>query len=424
MKWINNIWTCNSTFLAISLAVLAGVCSAQEPTSDSGLSEAELTERYVKQRRAEFGQCADALKTRAASEGIPDRVIEDVLGNLSFLPRIIELDRTQSEFTQTFQDYIDTRVSDTRVETGRAMFVKHRNFLDQITREFGIPGQYLIAFWGLETNYGSFMGSTSTFDALATLGCDPRRSDFFTDELMIALQLLVANDLAAESFQGSWAGAVGHTQFMPSNYQRYALDGDADGKVDLWNSERDALRSAANFLKQLGWRSGERWGREVSLPENFDFLSVGVDNPKPLSGWATSGITKTDGTILPSLDIPTAVLVPQGHLGPVFAVYPNFDVIMRWNRSQSFAISVGHLADRINGAGRLRAVAPSDGPRLSRELVTQVQNRLENLGFETGGVDGVFGGGTKKALAQYQQKNGLVPDGFLDKLTLRELLAQ
>ena len=405
---------------ACALLSVASICTAQEAL----LSDAEQTQRYIEQREAEFSSCTQSLKKRAVSEGIPEYAAITVFDNLKFLPRIIELDRTQAEFTRTFQEYIDARVTEARVENGRKMLNKHRSFLTELTKEFGVPGQYLIAFWGLETNYGSFKGNTSTFDALATLGCDRRRSEFFSGELMAAVRLMVDNDLPVDLFKGSWAGALGHTQFMPSNYARYAVDGDADGKIDLWNSERDALRSAANFLSQLGWKPGERWGREVRLPSNFDYSIAGLSKAKTLSSWAASGLTTADGERLPSVKIDASILVPQGHQGPAFAAYSNFDVIMRWNRSQSYAIAVGHLADRIAGAGRLRQSAPDNGPKLSRDLVTQVQIKLQMLGFDPGGIDGVFGGGTKRALAMYQQDSGLIPDGFLDLPTLNMLLAR
>src|SRR5690606_7049335 len=189
--------------------------------------------------------------------------------------RVLELDRKQPEFAQTFGQYLSTRVSDDRIRKGRAMYARHRAFLDQLTERYGIPGQYLVAFWGLETNYGGYLGNMPTLDSLATLACDPRRSDFFTTEFLTALRVMDREALQPGQMRGSWAGAMGHTQFMPSNYIRYAIDGDGDGRVDLWGSEKDALASGANFLSHLGWQRDQRWGREVRLPAGFDYTLTG-----------------------------------------------------------------------------------------------------------------------------------------------------
>ena len=402
----------------VILSLASSVCQAQNEAQ----SEVASTERYIQARQAEFGQCLDNLRARAARESIPAETIDTVFGTIRFLPEVIKLDRTQAEFTKTFQEYVKATITEGRVEKGRQMFAKHREYLAELTKEFGIPGQYLTAFWGLESNFGSFMGRTATFDTLATLGCDPRRSDFFSGELLMALKLLAENDLTVESFQGSWAGALGHTQFMPSNYRRYGVDGDNDGVVDLWNSERDALRSAANFLNQLGWRTGERWGREVRLPDDFDYQNAGAGSANTLANWAVLGVRRADGKALPLIELPASIIVPQGHLGPAFVVYPNFDVIMKWNRSQSYALAVGHLADRIVGAGKLSRLTATSGPRLTRQLVSDMQLQLQRLGYDPGEVDGLYGGGTKAALRAYQAQNGLIADGFPDQSTIEALL--
>ena len=389
---------------------------------DADLTTEQETENYIHERRAEFAECVDHLQSESASAGIPDTIVENVVGNLNFLPRVIELDRAQPEFSRTFGQYMSARVTARRVATGREMFAKYRDYLTELTKEYGVPGQYLIAFWGLETNFGSYLGNTSTLDALATLGCDPRRSKYFTGELLVALSLLDEHSLDPESMKGSWAGAMGHTQFMPSNYARYALDGDQDGRVDLWNSERDALRSAANFLNSLGWQPAERWGREVLLPSSFNYAEFGSGQERTLADWGQLGMKRVDGVNLPDLEMEASILLPSGHRGPAFAVYSNFNVIMRWNRSEFYAISVGHLADRIAGAGGLIVSPPDDSPPLSRALVTDVQLRLETLGHDPNGVDGLFGSGTRSALRNFQQEVGLIPDGFLDQETLDRLL--
>jgi membrane-bound lytic murein transglycosylase B len=370
--------------------------------------------------QAEFSQCLVGMQQRAAAEGVSSETVNTVIPRLEFQARVIELDRSQPEFTQSFADYFGKRVSQTRIEQGRALNREFGGFLADLTHQYGIPGQYLVAFWGLETNFGSYLGGMPTLDSLVTLACDPRRSEFFTTEFLLALKLMEREELLAEDMKGSWAGAVGHTQFMPSNYLRYAIDGDGDGKIDLWNSRRDALASAANFLSQLGWNREQRWGREVQLPVGYDFSRAGQQ--QPLIDWKEQGLQKPGGSALPVVaGMEAQLVVPAGHTGPAFLVYDNFEVIMRWNRSTSYALSVGHLADRIAGAGPLYQALPSNQPRLHRSEVIQLQELLLAKGFEVGEIDGLLGPASRAALREFQMDAGLIGDGFPDQKTLAKL---
>lgn len=369
----------------------------------------------------DFAVCIADFQEQARQESISEWVVEDVVGNLKPISRVVELDKSQPEFVQTFAQYLNLRVSQTRIDRGRELYAKHRNFLNELTKTYGIPGQYLVAFWGLETNFGSYMGTMPTLDSLATLACDPRRSDFFTTELMTALKLLERESLDPGAMKGSWAGAMGHTQFMPSSYWRYAVDGDGDGQINLWASEKDALASGANFLSALGWKKGERWGREVSLPDTFPYLETGLNNARPISKWAELHVRRANGGALPSADIKGAVLVPAGHEGPAFLVYDNFSVIMKWNRSESYAISVGHLADRISGAAGLKN-PPSLAPAaLTREQIMAMQKSLITRGYNPGEPDGVMGPATRSALSSFQKDAGLIADGFPNQAALEKL---
>jgi membrane-bound lytic murein transglycosylase B len=222
---------------------------------------------------------------------------------------------------------------------------------------------------------------------------------------------------------GSWAGAMGHTQFMPSTYQRYAIDGDGDGRIDLWGSVEDALASGANYLEQLGWERGFIWGREVRLPADFSFDQSGLKTRKSLHSWAKLGLRKADGSRLPGSTLEASLLVPAGHAGPAFLVYHNFHVIMGWNRSEYYAIAVGHLADRIGGAGRLLQPPPADQEALSRDDIVQLQKNLAAAGYGSGTADGIFGPATRRALSQFQKSVGLIADGFPDPVTLEQLAA-
>lgn len=364
---------------------------------------------------ATFNECIAKLQQVAIAEGIPPLLAVKTLAKVSFLPDIIASDRRQPEFTVTFASYLNRRVTDERIELGRQLLEEHRDLLNRLVDIYGVPPQYLIAFWGLETNYGSYLGSISTLDALATLACDQRRSSFFTTELLNAMRLLEKPGVREPLF-GSWAGAMGHTQFMPSAYLQYAVDGDGDGEIDLWTSVADALTSAANFLDHLGWKRGFRWGREVRLPEDFSFDQLGLQNKLSYEQWQKAGIRTATNTPLPAIpsgtQLDAALLLPSGYQGPAFLVYDNFEVIMRWNRSQLYALAVGHLADRINGAGELVQKPPENQPRLSIDQVKEMQTRLLSLGFDPGTPDGILGPATRQAIRAFQISTDLKPDGY------------
>ncbi len=370
--------------------------------------------------QAVFDTCLARLQQAAQASGISGDTVSRVFPALRYQARVVELDRAQPEFTQTFADYFGKRVSNYRIEKGRTLLAQYGDFLADLSHRYGVPGSYLVSFWGLETNYGNTLGKMPTLDSLATLACDERRSQFFTTEFLLALELMEKERLDAGDMQGSWAGAVGHTQFMPSTYLRYAVDGDGDGALDLWGSPRDALASAANFLNQLGWNPEERWGREVKLPKDFDYTMT--RKQRSLDEWRALGVRRADGGALPVVAGMLAELViPAGHTGPAFLVYANFAVIMQWNRSTNYALSVGHLADRIAGAGPLLQAIPDDQPRLSRTQVIQLQQSLLAAGFDGGEPDGLLGPKTRSALRDFQASRDLVADGFPDKNTLEVL---
>lgn len=373
---------------------------------------------------AEFAQCLSGLQQRARSEQLSTHAVDEVLANLKQQMRVLELDRSQPEFTQTFADYFQQRVTAERIERGQELLDQHQAFLTDLTRKYGVPGRYLVAFWGLETNFGSYLGKMPTLDSLATLACDERRSEFFTNELMQALALLERESLTPAEMRGSWAGAMGHTQFMPSAYRLHAIDGDGDGHVNLWRSERDALASGANFLVNLGWQKGQRWGREVLLPDDFPYVKTGLNNSQPVTYWRGLGVSFANGNPIPDIDMQASVLVPAGHSGPAFLVYPNFDVILRWNRSEYYALAVGLLADRLIGAGPLVRSPSSDETALSRNAVENMQRQLKDLGFDAGEIDGVLGSMTQSALREFQASNGMIADGYPDRETLCALSAK
>lgn len=368
-----------------------------------------------------FRACLANLERQALARALDPDLVRSVVPRLERLDRVLELDRRQPEFMQSFARYLSLRVNAARIEQGRRLLAEHRVLLDRLQREYGIPGHYLVAFWGLETNFGGYLGDLPTLDALATLACDERRAEYFTGEFLVALELMERERLSADRMQGSWAGAMGQTQFMPSTYLRYAVDGDGDGRIDLWESPADALASGAHFLQRLGWERGLRWGREVRLPEGFDYALAGGQDWKPLAAWSRLGVRSASGEPLPAVDVEAGLLVPSGAAGPAFLVYRNFEVIMGWNRSEAYALSVGLLADRIAGAPGLRRPPPmTDALRVAD--VERLQRALAEAGFDPGPADGIWGPASRRALSDWERSRGQVADGFPDPLAIADLL--
>jgi membrane-bound lytic murein transglycosylase B len=358
-----------------------------------------------------FATCTANLANKAKEEGVSQTTIDTLFPSLVHQDRVIELDRSQPEFVQTFPGYFSKRVTQWRTDKGKEMYAKHKDLLHTLSDKYGVPPHYLLAFWGLETNFGSYKGKMPVLDSLATLACDKRRSKYFTQEFLVAVKLMEREKLTREEMIGSWAGAMGHTQFMPSAYTHYAIDGDGDGQINLWASEEDALSSAANFLANLGWEAGYRWGREVQLPDNFNFQLSGYKNRQPLSEWNEKGIKKANGNALGEGDTSAYVIVPAGHEGPAFIAYKNFRVIMRWNNSEFYAIAVGVLADRIAGASGIKAALP-DLPAYSRNDIITLQSKLNALGFDVGKPDGIIGPATREGIRNYQIAHNMIADGF------------
>jgi len=298
---------------------------------------------------ADFQAWLKELRAEANGKGISEATLDAALVGVKPIPRVIELDRKQPEFTLTFQQYMNRVVPQSRVEKGRDKFIENKTLLTEISQKFGVPPQFLVAFWGIETDFGRVTGGFKVINALATLAYDGRRSKFFRRELHLALQIIDGGHIKSNVMMGSWAGAMGQPQFMPSSFVGYAVDYDKDGRKDIWNTRADVFASAANYLSRFGWRSGERWGRPVKVLEDFDLKRANLKVRKTVSDWASEGVTCADGTQLPKSDLDASVILPAGAGGPAYLVYNNYRVIMRWNRSHYFAMAVGRLADQIAG---------------------------------------------------------------------------
>ncbi len=369
-----------------------------------------------------FDACVDSLLKDARLLGVTEATLMSARGTIREDPSVLTLDKAQPEFTNTFAGYFPVRVTNSRISEGRRLLLAHQSLLERIQRETGVPPQYLLSFWGLETDFGRTLGNRSVPASLANLACDSRRSDFFRQEFINALLIVDRGDTTIHGLTGSWAGAMGNMQFMPTAWLEHAADGDGDGKRDLWNSTTDALVSAARFLAALGWQTGMRWGREVLLPDGFDYLLL--DQIQPLATWSTMGVRDSMGRPLKISETPARIILPSGVDGPAFIVYPNFDVIMKWNRSEYYAISVGRLADQIAGGGKLVRSIPATAPkRLPMQTIVSLQGSLAERGFDVGAIDGLVGPSTRRAIAAFQRSRGWLPHGFTDERTLAALSA-
>jgi membrane-bound lytic murein transglycosylase B len=307
---------------------------------------------------------------------------------------------------------MEPRITDERIAAGQVQLKNNAKILAKVEETYGVAPESLMAFWGLETNYGGYMGDFGVFDALATLAWDERRAEFFRAELLDALEIVEEGHIWPEAMVGSWAGAMGHFQFLPSTFLAYAVDFDGDGRKDIWINTTDAFASAANFLVKSGWKAVVPWGYEVVMPKNFPWEQSGADNRQPVAHWQQLGVRLPGGGNLTQSQEKGAILLPAGWQGPAFVVLNNFFTTLRWNNSHLYAISVGHLADRIAGKGPFKAKPPAEEERLSREEIEEMQGYLNALGYDTGKPDGKVGPMTRKALRAFQMANGYPADAY------------
>ncbi|MDC9714354.1 MAG: lytic murein transglycosylase [Gammaproteobacteria bacterium] len=366
-----------------------------------------------------FEAFLDDIRIKASAQGVSKATLDRAFIGLTPNPKVIKYDRNQAEFSLNFWRYINSRVSNNRLEKGKIKLKKNQTLLDIVYQQYGVPPSVLVAFWGLETNYGKHVGKMNLVRSLATLSFDLRRRAFFTRELLILLKLIDEGKLPYD-VEGSWAGAMGNTQFMPSNVAAYAIDADNNGELDLWGSKVDIFHSSSNFLKRIGWHRGEKWGREVIIPPDFDPISATLKIKKPIKKWQEMGVRNAQGGHLPTSSLKASLILPMGFEGPAFLVYRNFHAILRWNRSLLYALSVGHLSDKLLNNQTLVA-KPITEPSLNRDDVIFIQTTLNDLGFDTGYPDGISGPKTRHATRQFQQSAGLPVDGYVGYQLLQRL---
>jgi len=410
----------------LMLALLAG-CQASPPSearmaenADRGEATVAMVEADEQVAPADFASWLAGFRREAREAGIRERTLSQALDGVRYRPRVIELDGAQPEFVRPIWQYLDSAVSASRVTTGRERLAAHRATADAMTQRYGVPGEVIVAIWGIESNYGGNFGNFSTLEALATLAYDGRRQAFARGELLAALRILEAGDIPADRMIGSWAGAMGHTQFIPSSFEAYAVDGDGDGRRDIWGSIPDVMASTANYLDRAGWQAGQPWGAEVRLPDDFDYADTELATRLSTRDWAARGVRTVDDAPLPDLDA-ASVIVPGGAKGPAFLVGPNFRAILRYNNATSYALAVGTLADEIAGREGVVQGWPREEQPLSRRQVREMQRLLNQRGFDVGAPDGIMGPNTRRGLREYQAAIGAIPDGFATRNLLERL---
>lgn len=368
---------------------------------------------------ADFGACVKDLRRGALSQGITAQTFDSAMAGVEPDQSALDAMNHQPEFRTPIWDYLAGLVDEQRIADGRARLSEWATMLAAAEQQFGVDRHVLVAVWGVETDYGRILGRRALVRSLATVSCFGNRQKFFRGEFVATLKILQSGEVAPDALAGSWAGAFGQTQFMPSTYQRVAVDFDGDGRRDIVGSVPDALASTANYLQRAGWRSGEPWGYEVRLPPDYSGPS-GRRNRQPLAHWMRLGIRRVDGTALPGAG-PAALLLPAGPRGPAFLVLRNFDAIYAYNAAESYTLAIAHLADRLAGAGAFHTAWPTDDPGLSRAERREVQEQLIALGYDIGVADGIIGSRTRAAIEAFQNAAGLPVDGRAGARVLKAL---
>lgn len=408
------------------LSVLLLAACGNSTTQASNQPTVAITAPMVPEQAekpATFDVWRSNFRREALDAGVPAELFDRVFRGMEPDPAIIRADQSQPEFTRPVWEYLDGALSSQRIANGRRLLAQHEQTLSTIEQRYGVDRHILVAIWGLESNFGSNMGDRHVIRSLATLAFEGRRPSFAHAQLLAALDILQHGDIDPDRMLGSWAGAMGQTQFIPTTYNSYAVDFDGNGKRDIWNSAADALASAANYLNASNWQPGQPWGVEVRLGQGFDYSLADMSVRKPVTEWSSLGVNDANGRPLnPAMaDQNASLILPAGHRGPAFLVFNNFRSILRYNNSTSYALAIGLLAERFQGHGQIQATWPKDDKPLSRTERHELQQLLQNKGFEPGGVDGIIGANTREAIRRFQQSLGLPADGYATVALLEKL---
>ena len=408
------VLVCGSAPLATGQGMDAGVF---QPVSLNTQTRSTVSEDV----RSKLTAFVTALRPEAMKLGVSKDILDRVLTGLEPDPEIFDLLENQPEHVATPWGYMSRLVSDLRIENGRKQLAAHAPILAAIEQRYGVDRHVVVAVWGIESSFGTSPGTRSVIRSLATLAVsDSRRPQFWRTELLTALAILQRGDVSPERMTGSWAGAMGHTQFMPTSFMAHAADFDGDGRRDIWNSAPDALASTANYLKAAGWTPGQAFGVEVVLPAGFDLDLTTPGVAQSTAEWRALGLTAPSGRDWPSLG-PTSLILPSGVRGPAFLVGQNFRAILKYNNATAYALAVGHLADRLAGRHAIAGAWPTDDPPLGKPERFELQRRLMALGFDVGPADGVMGSATRGAVRAWQKKQGLDADGWAGERLLGQV---
>ena len=379
----------------------------------AGLSAVQQPVRQVApETQAAFERWIADFRPRAQAQGIRSDVLTRSFAGISYNPEVVDRDRNQAEFKREIWDYLDSAVSPTRIANGQAALRQHGRTLQAIEDRFGVEKEVVTAVWGMESTYGERRGTMDVIESLATLAHDGRRGAFFESQLIAALQIIQAGDVDPRAMLGSWAGAMGHTQFIPTSYLAYAVDFNGDGKRDIWSDDpTDALASTAAYLKRFGWTKGQPWGVEVRLPQGFNTGLATRDTKRNPSDWAALGVTGLNGRAVPNHG-PASIMLPAGASGPAFMIFNNFAVIERYNRANAYVIGIGHLSDRLKGGPEIQTPWPRGYAPLSFDERMEMQRRLQARGYPVEKIDGIIGPNTTSAIRAFQASMGVAQDGF------------
>jgi len=380
-----------------------------------------MTVDAIRAAAADFGNCLASLWPDAARRGVSRENFQRFTADLTPDLHIMDLLDAQPEFTKSAWDYLDLLVSDERIARGRELLTQYASTFTAEERAYGVDRTIIAAIWGVESNYGTLGGDRSVLRSTATLACVGRRRDYFREEFLSALDILQRGDIAPDRLVGSWAGAFGPTQFMPTTFKRYAVDFDGDGRRDVIDSVPDVIASTANNLKTDGWVSGQTWGYEVTLPQNFDYLLADRSKQMTVRGWQNLGVRRAGNKPFPHGDDRAFLLIPTGARGPAFLMLQNFRVIMKYNPAEAYALAIGYLADRLRGGAPFVHDWPRDERVLTMDERYELQQQLARHGFDIGTPDGLLGPRTRIAIRNFQASVGLIPDGFASSSVLDRL---
>ena len=397
------------------------IINGAKVASNTATTTAPVTGSYMS--TSSFQGCLANLRSQAIASGVSGSTYDRYTQNLSPDYSVIDKLNYQPEFSTPIWDYLSGLVDNERVQAGQQKLAQHRVVLNRVEQTYGVPAETVVAVWGVESNYGDISGKYPLLQALGTLSCEGRRQSYFRGEFFATMRILQRGDLNQDQLYGSWAGAFGHTQFMPSTYERLAVDFDGDGRRDLVSSTTDALASTANFLKRAGWQTGMPWGFEVKIPQGVSIAGESRRNKRSLNSWIAQGVTRTDGTALIQGNLsgstPAGLITPAGTNGPAFLVFKNFDAIYSYNAAESYGLAIAHLSDRLRGGTPFLTAWPTDDAGTSRAERREIQQFLIQRGYDIGAVDGLIGDKSRQAIQQEQTRLGLKPTGRAGQQILR-----